>query len=307
MKNSAPNRILIIGGTALLGPHVIRTLSASSEIHTLTRSGKPITFETAHTGDRRNENDMRRTLETVQPNLIIDMIPFTAQDAHLLCQLASAETPLIALSSIDVYQSYGILHGTETGPPQPCPIPETATLRTKFGPEGAAYDKIAIERIYGEYFKNLTVLRLPALYGWPDTTRVLPYLDQMLEGASEITLTAHRARFRFCRALHKNAAHAIALAARANQNGQHIYNVAEENAHSELEWAKRIAHHAGWSGQFTITPDNEPENRQHLYVDTTKIRTELGFDEIFDTDEGLAETIAFHLYEKLGKPYQKYY
>lgn len=307
MENGAPNRILIIGGTALLGPHVIRALSTSNEIHTLTRSGKSLYFETPHTGDRRTENDLRRTLKTVQPNLIIDMIPFTAQDAQLLCQLASPDTPLIALSSIDVYQSYGLLHGTESGTFQPCPLPETAALRTKLGPEGAAYDKTAIERIYGDHFKNLTLLRMPALYGWPDTTRVLPYLDQMLKGAAEITLTAHRARFRFCRALHKNAAHAIALAARANQNGQHIYNVAEPNAHSEMEWAKRIAHHAGWSGQFTITPDSEPENRQHLYVDTTKIRTELGFEEIFNTDEGLADTIAFYAYEKLGKPYQKYY
>jgi nucleoside-diphosphate-sugar epimerase len=306
--NPAPaKRILIIGGTALLGPHVIRELSPNTEIHTLTRTGKRLLFETAHKGDRRNRDDLNRAIDAAQPDLILDMIPFTKQDADIFCELAPAHFPVVALSSCDVYQAHGLLHGTEHGPPQPCPLRETAALRTELGPEGLDYDKIAVESSLAGHFTNLTILRMPALYGWPDTTRVLPYLNQMLDGAPEIKLTAHRARFKFCRALHKNAAHAVSLAVQAMQTGQHIYNVAEQRAYTEIEWAERIAAHVGWSGKIVITPDNEHPDRQHMYVDSSKIRSELGFSERHDPDEGLADTVAFHIYQRHGKPYKKYY
>ena len=253
MTNTSPKRILMIGGTALLGPHVLRSLTQTAQVFTLTRTGKPITFETALQGNRRDPDTLKRAFDTARPDLIIDMIPFTAQDAEILCAFVPRNIPIIALSSADVYQAYGLLHGTETGPPQPCPIAETGTLRRSLGPEGEAYNKPAVERIFSAHFQNLTTLRMPAIYGWPDTTRVLPYLDTMLSG-TEITLTAHRSRFRFSRALHKNCAHAVILASNAAQRGQHTYNVAEPTAFSELEWAQTIASHAGWTGKITITP-----------------------------------------------------
>ena len=38
---------------------------------------------------------------------------------------------VVALSSGDVYRAYGLLHGTEVGPPQPVPIAEDAPLRQR--------------------------------------------------------------------------------------------------------------------------------------------------------------------------------
>ena len=182
-------------------------------------------------------------------------------------------------------------------------------LRTAYGPEGAAYDKIGVERIYREAFVDLTILRMPAIYGWPDKTRVQFYLDQMLKGATKIKIPKDRASFKFSRCLHKNAAFAISLAVRSDLVGQRIYNVAEPPTFTEYEWAQRIAQHCGWPGDFEVSEPNEEAFKplQHFEVDTQAIRNELGFEEKFDPAAGLADTIAFYAYSKFGKQYEKYY
>ncbi|WP_171181556.1 NAD(P)-dependent oxidoreductase [Ruegeria sp. HKCCD8929] len=306
-------RILIIGGTALVGPHLIRELSSdrATRIWTLTRAGRPYFTEDALTGDRRDAATLRDALETARPDVVVDMIPFTQADAQGLAQAARTyghPVRLVALSSIDVYAAYGRLHGTEEVPLQPVPITETMALRQKLGFDGAAYDKLGIERIYREAFTDLTLLRLPAIYGWPDTTRVLPYLDQMLDGAETITLPADRAAFRFSRGLHKNIALAAALTVMHPGGGQKIYNVAEPRAFSELDWIRKIAAACGWRGETIVEPSAHPNTPvQHLEVASDAIRRDLGFHEKYDVDEGLADTVAFHAYQRLGKPYRKYY
>ncbi|MEP5759359.1 MAG: NAD-dependent epimerase/dehydratase family protein [Litoreibacter sp.] len=302
-------KVLMIGGTALIGPHLIAELSrAGCDTVTLTRSGRTYFCETALTGDRNDPSALEAAFNAA-PDVVIDMIPFTAQDAtHLLAAMGDNPPRLIALSSADIYSAYGILHGTETARFQSCPIPETGTLRTTLGAEGAAYDKLSVERIYGG-LDNVTFLRLPAVYGWPDTTRVLPYLDQMLDGATQIDIPADKAAFRFSRALHKNVAIAIALAVLKCAVGRHVYNVAEPKAYTEQDWIARIAQACGWQGKVNLTKwrRETPSPRQQLHLDTTLIRRELGFEELYNVDEGLADCVAFHAYQRLGKPYTKYY
>lgn len=307
-------KVLMIGGTALVGPEVIRELTGDgfAVVSTLTRSGRSYYFETAFTGDRDNENALFNALNEVNPDVIIDMIPFTVKNAEILasmCRRLDAMPRLIAVSSIDVYRAYGRLSKTEDAPHQPSPIREDMALRTAYGPEGAAYDKIGVERIYREAFVDLTILRMPAIYGWPDTTRVQFYLDQMLKGATKIKIPKDRASFKFSRCLHKNAAFAISLAVRSDLVGQRIYNVAEHPTFTEYEWAQRIAQHCGWPGDFEVSEPNEEASKplQHFEVDTQAIRNELGFEEKFDPAAGLADTIAFYAYSQFGKQYEKYY
>lgn len=307
-------RILMIGGTALVGPHVIRELLAvpDTQIWTLTRSGKPYFCEVGLQGDRDDEASVIRAIEFARPDVIIDMIPFTATNAQTLVSATRKTmiTPkLVAISSIDVYRVFGRLNGTEKAPFQPSPIVEDMALRSKLGPEGASYDKISVERMLREGFANAIILRLPATYGWPDTTRVEDYLDQMLDGVPVMKLPEERATFRFSRCLHKNAAFAVALAVRSPIMGHRTYNVAESTAFTELEWAQRIASFCGWSGKIEVTPWSEgSENpRQQFEIATQAIRQDLGFHEKYDVVEGLSDTVAFHAYKRLGKTYEKYY
>lgn len=310
--------ILMIGGTALVGPHVIRELSVdpTNQIWTLTRSGRSYFCEHSLQGDRNDKAVLSAAIATAKPDVIVDMIPFTTGNAATLVAAYSetrSHARLVALSSIDVYSAFGRIHKTETAPLQPTPITEDMALRCELGPEGAAYDKIGAERVLLGGFEHATILRLPAIYGWPDTTRVQQYLEQMLAGASVISMSRDMASFRFSRCLHKNAAFAVALAVDAagdaDTTGQQIYNVAEQQACTELEWLHRIAACCGWAGRVDVTPwsaDAETP-RQQFDVATTSIRQDLGYFEKYNVTEGLSDTVAYYCYLRLGKTYHKDY
>lgn len=304
-------RVLMIGGTALTGPHVIRQLLARRGVRlfVLSRRGKRVLAETAVRGDRRNPAALAAALDQARPDVVIDMVPFTAGDATGLVAALDAtgyRGPVVACSSCDVYAAYGRIHGTETAPRQAWPITEDMALRRVHGPEGAAYDKTAVERILRAGLGDVTVLRLPAIYGWPDRSRVAQYLDAMLDGADRITVPAHRFDFRFSRALHKNVAHGVVLAALAGQTGQHIYNLAEPEAPTESGWARRIARGCGWRGEI-VAAEGDRAVDQHLAMSSAKIRRELAYSEIADPDEGLADAIAFHSFSRRGGTYAKAY
>ena len=161
------------------------------DVHTITRTGPQILCERAHIAYRGNKGALLELLRKVKPDVIVDMIPFIQEEATLLITALTTlgtAIPVIALSSIDVYAAYANLHRTETVAIQQRPITEDMALRTQLGPEGKAYDKLSVEYTYTKQLKSVCILRLPAIYGWPDTTRVSQYLDHMLDGDTEIVI-----------------------------------------------------------------------------------------------------------------------
>ena len=307
-------KVLIIGGTALLGPHLVRELFEHDifEVHTLTRTGKRILCENAHSANRRDKDELLQVLRLTQPDVIVDMIPFTEEDATILVtalETLKLRVPVIALSSIDVYSAYSILHRTESLPIQQCPITEDMESRTQLGPEGSSYDKLSVESVYRRLLDSVCILRLPAIYGWPDTTRVSHYLDRMLDGDSVIEIQPDEGNWTFSRSFHKNVAHAIYLAVRAELPGKNVFNVSEKEALTTRQWIQRIASICGWRGQI-IEKDSSGGTlnwKQDFYVNSEKIRRQLAYDEKYCTNEGLADTIAFHSYQRTGRAYKKYY
>lgn len=276
-------RVLVIGGTGLIGPFVVQGLQAAGhDVVTLNRSGTPAWSEPVVAGDRRNAAILRLAVERAAP-------------------------ALVAASSMDVYRVYGLIHGTETGPQQPAVLTEDSPLRTAYGPEGAAYDKIGVERVYQEALSDVVILRFPVVYGWPDVTRVEPLLAQMLDGAEQIEITRARSGFCIARSLHRNAAWAAVLAATRATPGHHIYNVAEERFLSELEWAERIAEACGWRGKLVITAQDDGDARHQFKVSSAKIREKLGYAEPHDPKAGFNDMVAFYSYQRRGKPYKKFY
>lgn len=304
----------MIGGTALIGPHVIRELFENHvhDLHTINRSGRSYFCETSYASDRRDRVALQKIIDYVKPDVLVDMIPFTTQDAKLVVSTLSnlsLDIPVIAISSIDVYSAYAKLHGTEEVPPQVCPLTEGMELRESLGVEGESYDKLSVEKIYNECLENVCILRLPAIYGWPDSTRVSKYLDQMLGGSKEIRLEQHLGDWKFSRCFHKNAAHAIVICTLTRPTGQHTYNVADECTYTERQWIQKIAASCGWNGSIVETSDIEGtiDWQQHFYVSTEKIRSELGFVDKYSAAEGIADTVAYHAYQRTGSAYQKYY
>jgi nucleoside-diphosphate-sugar epimerase len=232
------------------------------------------------------------------------MIPFREEDAIVTKRVCNDfMTRIVALSSIDVYLAFGRIHGTEPGPLEPTPLTEESALRVTNQPNGPDCDKIAVERTYlAEDGVPATILRLPAIYGPRDKYRRLRgYLKRMDDGRPAILLGESLATWKFSRGYVDNVAHAVVLAVGSEEHSGEVFNVAEQDAMTELEFVRAIGQAAGWNGEVKVIPDADlPRHLQQSVdftqdwnVSTEKIRTHLGYAEILDIPEAFRRTVVW--------------
>jgi nucleoside-diphosphate-sugar epimerase len=307
-------RVLVIGGTGFIGPHVVRALAGMGHhVAVLHRGTTPLQLPAEEIlGDRRDLPRLRP-----RADVVVDLILSSGAQAHTLMDTFRGRAHrVVAASSIDVYRACGVLHGSEEDPLEPVPLTEESALRTKLQTYPAAqvdalkkvfgwldddYDKIPVERaILGELELPGTVLRLPMIYGPGDRLRRFrPILKRMDDGRRTILFEETLAAWRSPRGYVENVAAALALAAVDERAAGRVYNVAEQPAYSELDWARKIAAAAGWNGQFVVLPVGRvpahlaPRGNmaQHWEADSTRIRRELGYREPVSTDEAIRRTI----------------
>lgn len=312
-------RILILGGTGFISSHVVKLLNKTScEIilfnRGITKTQLPSSIFQVH-GNRSNLLDFSDLFKTILPNIVLDMIPKTKQDARLLINAFEDQAcRLVIVSSLDVYRAYGRLINTESGVLEKIPLSENAPLRQKYYPlrglvkNAHNYDKILVER---EIITNptlpATILRLPIVYGPGDTQhRLFKYIKRMND-ERPILLDNSLSQWRSTRGYVENIAAAIALAVTDERAAGQIYNVGESQALSEAEWVARIGQLVGWNGRIISVPKEllppnlaeENNTAQNLVVDTSKIRQELGYKETVSQEEGLIRTI---VWEKTHPP-----
>jgi nucleoside-diphosphate-sugar epimerase len=312
-------RILIIGGTRFIGPAVVHRLHAQNHNVTLfhrSKSKAALPDGITHIyGNRKNLLDFQNDFKKFKPDVVLDMIPITENDAVAVVKaFRGIAKRFVAISSQDVYRAYGILIGKEEGS-EPVPTDEDAPLRTKLYPYRGKtprsdddprkilddYDKIPIEKIImGNTESAGTVLRLPMVYGPGDYQhRLFEYLKRMDDKRKAIILEQALAAWRSSVGYVGNVADAIVLAVTDRRAQNRIYNVAEPEPPALAEWVKEIGAVVGWHGEVVIAPrDKLPQSmqpdfnaKQHLTVDTTRIRKELGYRESIPQDEALRRTI----------------
>ncbi len=307
-------KILVIGGTGFIGRPLVRQVAAMGHtVSVLTRSATATQLPAESIVGERGD------LTTLRPSadVVIDLILSSgAQARRLMETFRGVAKRVIAASSIDVYRACGVLHGSEEGPLEPVPLTEDSALRTKLQTYPPAnikmlqkvfhwldeeYDKIPVEHaILGDPQLPGTVLRLPMIYGPGDRLhRIQPVLKRIDHGRRKILLEEGWADWRSPRGYVDNVAAAIALAAVSEQAAGRVYNVAEQPAFSEREWAGKIAAATGWDGEFVIVPkDRMPlhltqkgNSAQHWEADSSRIRRELGYREPVPLELAIARTI----------------
>jgi len=313
-------RILLVGGNGFIGLPLMQELRASGQevaiFHRRADSG-PVGADVVRIqGDRNRLSDYQDQLRRFSPDVIIDLILSSGEQAGQLIKTSrEIARRVVAISSMDVYRAWGVLHGSEPGPLEPLPLTEESplrTLRTLYSPEtlkmmqsiftwvDETYDKIAVEEaIMGDPVVSGTVLRLPMVYGPGDPLhRFLPLLKRFADGRPAILLADDFAAWRGPRGYVENVAHAIALAATSDQAAGRVYNICEEPTLPELEWQTRIAKQTNWSGRFVVLPrERTPKHlllpgntAQHVVATSERIRTELRYKELIATEEAIQRT-----------------
>src|SRR5205823_3729554 len=132
-------RILVIGGTAFIGPDVVTRLRAMQHAVALfhrrqTETALPPDVTRIH-GDRHGMADFAGAFRRFDPDVVLDMIPMAESEAQAVMTMCTGiARRVVAISSADVYRAYGRLHGTEPGPVETVPLSEDAPLRQTLYP-----------------------------------------------------------------------------------------------------------------------------------------------------------------------------
>ena len=325
-------RALLIGGTGFIGSYLIPELQRlGADVAVLTRGRSANAGPDGLTriiGDRKALRDSEAAIRAFAPDIVIDLVLSSGTQARELMRvLRGIAGRVVALSSMDVYRACGVLHMLEEGPLEPVPLTEQSALRTKLATYPPAqlaavqqvygwlddeYDKIPVERaILADADLPATILRLPMVYGPGDPLhRFFPLVRRMDDGRRAILMSTAGAAWRSPRGFVGNVAAAIALAATSDKAVGRIYNVAEQPSYSELEWATRVAAAVGWKGAFLVLPPDEmPAHlrmpgkfEQHWSVDTTRIRSEIGYSDAVDLDTAIAQTVAWERANPPARP-----
>jgi nucleoside-diphosphate-sugar epimerase len=160
------------------------------------------------------------------------------------------------------------------------------------------YDKIpAEEAALSQPQVAGTVLRLPMVYGPGDYQhRLGAHAGQLKQGAA-LEVSAALADWRTCRGYVADIARGIVLAAEAEQAAGRVYNIGEADGFSEREWAEAVAQAVGSTTGVQVVENADGTGgmnaAQHLTINTTRIRSELGYAEALPLAERITRTIAW--------------
>lgn len=287
-------RILVIGGTNFIGPHVVRYLAAQGHDITVFHRGQHVAVLPRGVRSVRSAaagvpvTHFQESLLSPSPDVIVHMMAMGEADARAAVDaFAGCAGRLVVVSSGDVYRAYGRFTGLEPGAIEPGPLGEDAPLRSVLYPyrEQASspddlnyfYDKILAEReAAANPALSATILRLPKVYGQggnADLATVYAY--------------RHHPRWRWTHGYVENVAWAIALAATHSAAAGRVYNVGEASTPTVAERLRDLP-----PSGIPVDTESPFNFDQNIVYDTSRIRTELGYREPVSYVDGLRRTLA---------------
>jgi nucleoside-diphosphate-sugar epimerase len=295
-------RVLILGGTGLTGPYVVRRLAGlGHEVTVFHRGGHEADLPPAVRHIHGSMDDLPPALREAGPDVVVHMWAMTEQHARIFVDcFGGVVGRAVVISSGDVYRAYGRLKGSDAGPPDPVPLSEEAPLRQSRYPYGGEYDKILVEQVLrAQSALPVTILRFPAVYGPNDAHRFRPWVRPMLVGVPELKVQDGFARWRWTHGYAEDVAGAVVLAAIHFRAAGRTYNVGEPETPTWAERLRELGQAAGWRGRIVPVPAEElpPDQRspldlaQNLVTDTRRIRDELGYREVVPRAEGYRRTV----------------
>lgn len=302
--------IFIIGGTGFIGKHLVEVLGKEHDLTVLHRGATKLATNRSVQliqGDRRHLWRLQQPFRAKQPDVVIDLVPYYAQDAWDVVQFCQGLcSRVIAISSGDVYRAYEVFKDGE-GPVEAGKLGERSALRRALYPYRGMdpeneltenYDKILVEQLLiAQPGIDYTILRLGALYGPYDQQRKLKaFIAPMLRGDAQLLVSPEKAKWKWTMAYVGDIVEGIRLAVEKESAARNqIFNLGSAIEWTQLDYLQALKEAVGWPGEIVLEGEPQPPANygQHLLLDTGKIRAQLGYRERYTPEEALAKTVAY--------------
>ncbi len=298
-------RVLVIGGTRLSGPYVVRQLLEHGHLPAVLHRGESEAELPAAVVHFHGRCDDKALLQYAsgefKPEAIVHMVGMSPDHiAAIEDTFAGRLQKFVMISSGDVYAAFESIEQKRQSPVA-LPIAEHAATRTGPYPawDGQGYDKIGAEDAARRAFAGSrlpsVVLRYPAIYG-PGPVREWYWVKRIRDRRIQIALPDGGLNV-FHRGFTQNLAHAVVLAIEKAEPGT-VYNAGDETQLSVYQLTERIAQILGHAWEIVPVPAEAWEfgtpyslGRSHLVYDLTAIKRDLGYRDIVAPDEGLRITV----------------
>lgn len=263
--------------------------------------------------DRRDPLAFRNAVDCLDVETVVDMIAMNDTDVEaLMYVLGRRIAHYVVISSYDVYEAYEAAWFRRPYP-HPLPISEDAPkakVRFLYGKK-VGYDKVLVEeaarRAAASYNVSLTIVRYPALYGPGDTTpREWYYVRQALD-RRPVVIAPCGGQALFSRGYVENMAHAVRLAIEKPPPRERVLNAADTGQFTVRQIIEAVAAFLDHRWEVIDLPDellppHQPSQafpysmdpyhiRPHLLLDTTRLRADLGYDDVVSPVAALEATV----------------
>ena len=305
-------QVLIIGGTGLISTGITRTLIAGGhDVACFTRGQRDVSLPDAvsfHEGDRNESEDLERTVERVDPDVVIDMVCFDPEQASAAVECCAGRIDqYVFCSTVDVYHR----------PVARAPITEAAPRSPPVSDYGAG--KAAAEDVFmdahGDAFAT-TIIRPWSTYGEGGTINHTfgndtYYLDRIRQGKP---IVVHGDGTSMWAACHRDDV-AVAFANAVGNPAAYgeAYHVTSEEHMTWNQYHRTVARaidapaptfvHIPTTLLRAIAPERTGMLEAHFQYstvfDNAKARRDLGFQYTIPLEEGVRRTVA-HLERTAG-------
>jgi nucleoside-diphosphate-sugar epimerase len=277
---------LLIGGSRFIGRHTVHALrDAGHDVTTFNRGNHEHPFGDAvgHVaGDRREQADLRRARDAVDPDIVVDCVAYYPRDVREACEV-------FADVAAYVYVSSGAAYGDERIPKREgetalhdC-TDEQATDDTwdTYGNRKAEGDRAVFAA--AERGVNAMALRPPIVYGPHDYTERFDYWVDRVDEYDRVLVPGDGTNLRHL-VFVEDVASAVVTLVEHGDPGE-AYNVGDDHMPTLAEWVELVAAACGTDVEMVHAGTREldaggldladfPLYRPYPHVlDTTKLRS----------------------------------
>lgn len=295
----------VLGGTGQIGRAVCRRLAEAGWDVVAGARGERTALPDVPVVkvDRREPGALARAMRD-GVDVLIDVIPFTAEDAVQLNGLAGRVGSVIAISSASVYADElgrTLDEATDLTSFLELPVPVPETQRTvEPGEQTYSTRKVAMERALLEGSLPTTIVRPCAIHGpGASVPREWHFVKRVLDGR-RVVLLADRGESLFHTTSVANLAELVLRAAERPAN--RIVNCGDPEPPSVLEieravaaalgheWVEVLVPEDAYAAPAAETPWSTP---RPFLVDMTLAENELGYRPVVRYEEAVEETVAW--------------